>query len=312
LRDHRQIFTDTAEEQISLIGGLHQDLVKVASSEHETTRSVILEAVNRAGSTSDGKTRRPSRTEAWVNTQDEEFYSKEVAEERILQSLLFPSIKARYSQVANAHVKTFEWIFKSPEDDDQSWSSFKEWLESGNGIYWINGKAGSGKSTLMRYLYDHHCTQSLLTSWSDPVPLSLAAFFFWNSGTTDQKSQMGLLRALLYEVLSSHRSLIPVVLPDLWRDEHVCPTEYYRDFQWDIHGMRDAFQLLRVQDDLRTCLFIDGLDEYEGNRDGTYTDFAALFAEITTSPISKSACPADHGSYLKTLSINVLVCDSKI
>jgi hypothetical protein len=74
---------------MGLIGDLRQNMVKVASNEHEMTRSVILEAVNRAGSTSDRKIRRPSRTEAWVNTQDEEFYSKEVAEDRILQSLLF-------------------------------------------------------------------------------------------------------------------------------------------------------------------------------------------------------------------------------
>jgi hypothetical protein len=38
-----------------------------------------------------------------------------------------------------------------------------------------------------------------------------------------------------------------------------------------------------MQDDLRICLFIDGLDEYEGDRDGTFVDIAGLFAEIATS-----------------------------
>lgn len=48
--------------------------------------------------------------------------------------------------------------------------------------------------------------------------------------------------------------------------------------------MRDAFQILRRQDGLRICLFIDGLDEYEGDSDGTYVDIVALFSEIATSP----------------------------
>lgn len=31
--------------------------------------------------------------------------------------------------------------------------SIAEWLESGSGVYWISGKAGSGKSTLMKHLF---------------------------------------------------------------------------------------------------------------------------------------------------------------
>jgi hypothetical protein len=94
---------------------------------------------------------------------------------------------------------------------------------------------------------------------------------------------MGLLRALLHELLSSHRYLIPVVLPNHWRDEYVCPTEYYQDFEWDIHNMRDIFHILRRQDGLRICLFVDGLDEYQGDNDGTYVDIAILFAKIASS-----------------------------
>jgi hypothetical protein len=47
--------------------------------------------------------------------------------------------------------------------------------------------------------------------------------------------------------------------------------------------MKDAFRMLQKQDDLRICLFIDGLDEYEGDRDGSYVDILTLFAEIATS-----------------------------
>lgn len=74
----------------------------------------------------------------------------------ILASLRFSSIKVRHNSVKKAHVDTFEWIFGSSK------VKFKEWLDSGTGIYWVSGKAGSGKSTLMRYLAEHEKTSFAL------------------------------------------------------------------------------------------------------------------------------------------------------
>jgi ABC-type thiamine transport system ATPase subunit len=50
----------------------------------------------------------------------------------------------REERILEAHEKTFRWIFKD--------SPFKHWLESktGSNLFWISGKAGSGKSTLMK------------------------------------------------------------------------------------------------------------------------------------------------------------------
>lgn len=38
------------------------------------------------------------------------------------------------------------------------WNDFVAWLEEGDGLYWIAGKAGSGKSTLMKYIASHPST----------------------------------------------------------------------------------------------------------------------------------------------------------
>jgi hypothetical protein len=77
----------------------------------------------------------------------------------------------------------------------------------------------------MRYLYDHERTRELLTTWSGSKPLDIAAYFFWNSGTSEQKSQIGLLRSLLHEILSVHRDLIPDAFPNERKDEYVYPSE---------------------------------------------------------------------------------------
>jgi polynucleotide 5'-kinase involved in rRNA processing len=77
----------------------------------------------------------------------------------ILNSLYFDTMVDRHEEIQEAHQETFEWIYHSPMEDGDPWASFIEWLRTGDSIYWINGKAGSGKSTLMRYLYDNRRTK---------------------------------------------------------------------------------------------------------------------------------------------------------
>lgn len=141
-------------------------------------------------------------------------------ENSILKGLTFSTITDRYDEVEAAHLQTFEWIFeRSPfkagqpnarKIETKRWSNFVDWLRYGRGIYWINGKAASGKSTLMRYIYDHGQTHKELFAWSKDVSLATAGFYFWLAGTSMQKSQYGLLRGLLHEILRRHRKLIPI------------------------------------------------------------------------------------------------------
>ncbi|CZR56297.1 uncharacterized protein PAC_06185 [Phialocephala subalpina] len=245
------------------------------NAEHDETRSGIFEAVH--------KVRPVLRVVDAGDTEDGDVEARRLAEDRILDSLLFPTMSYRYTRVSKAHEATFQWIFNDPRPGDRPWSSFSEWLQSGTGIYWINGKAGSGKSTLMRYLCDRDCTRQLLAKWAGSQPLDMASFYFWHNGTWEQKSQIGLLRSLLYELLSARRHLIPAVLPDRWKDEYVERANWQQHFHWTLDNLRDAFDLIRLQDHLRICLFIDGLDEYEGDRDGRFVDIIAFFVQLTAS-----------------------------
>lgn len=72
-------------------------------------------------------------------------YPKEVQDVRkrchVLESLSFSSIKARRDNIDVAHNQTLRWVL------DQRRTNFITWLQSGSGIYWING--------LVRYLPRH-------------------------------------------------------------------------------------------------------------------------------------------------------------
>ena len=89
----------------------------------------------------------------------------------LLDNLMFADIFSRQEQILDAHKKTFDWIFKdSPKPENTHASkdtNYSDWLQgSADKIYWIYGKAGSGKSILMSFLAQDERTKLALTHWS--------------------------------------------------------------------------------------------------------------------------------------------------
>jgi hypothetical protein len=184
---------------------------------------------------------------------------------QILQSLRYESMSQRHSRIVKAHKQTFDWVFNPenlPPSDVRSKIEFKKWLLSRGGIFWISGKPGSGKSTLMKYLSDDLRTTTFLQKWAGESKLSIASFYFWNAGTDMQKSQQGLLQSVLFEILGQCPELIPEVCRARWE-----ATEFQRFGPWGPAELARAFELLqgRASTSSKFCFFIDGLDEYEGD-----------------------------------------------
>jgi hypothetical protein len=190
--------------------------------------------------------------------------SKEVA---ILRSLSFRSMEDRQAKIAQAHSTTFGWVFKShmlPSNDARSHIALEKWLRSEEGTFWVSGKAGSGKSTLMKWLYNEPRTLAELQKWAKGAELVTASFYFWNSGTDMQKSQQGLLQSLLYELLSKCAQLIPVLCPSRW-ESSTKPNSIRPSSPWSCAELTTAFSRLSnaALANKKFCFFIDGLDEYD-------------------------------------------------
>lgn len=85
------------------------------------------------------------------NTQDQ-FYKDYANRFRhgLLQSLKYQEMEGRSERVANAHPQTFEWIFSNASEEELP--SFVQFLEGDQRLYWITGKPGSGKSSLMKFI----------------------------------------------------------------------------------------------------------------------------------------------------------------
>ena len=185
-------------------------------------------------------------------------------EQKILDGLRFQTMRMRESNIVDAHTKTFEWIFDDLQANFRPQINFKRWLLSGNGIYWVAGKAGSGKSTLMKYLVFNESARNALHSWAGKDNLVVASFFFWNAGTPMQKSQLGLLQSLLHEILGQCSSWIPTVCPSRWQKLVFTSNDTE---PWTRAELLETLDRLTKQDllDVKFCFFIDGLDEYEGD-----------------------------------------------
>ncbi|KAF2476737.1 uncharacterized protein BDR25DRAFT_339639 [Lindgomyces ingoldianus] len=97
--------------------------------------------------------------------------SQMILQQRFLSSLYFQSLKLRHSRIENAHDRTFKWLFQKPglkQRGSDPKMRFLNWLRSGQGIFWVSGKPGSGKSTLMKYINSNPRTEEVLFEWANP------------------------------------------------------------------------------------------------------------------------------------------------
>lgn len=210
--------------------------------------------------------------------------------QRILRLLRFRGMESRFEQIPQAYAKTFEWVYgpstssspaKSTDADGsntEKWANFTKWLGGDESLYWITGKAGAGKSTLMRFLYRDERTREGLSSWSCDRPLTMPYFFFWNSGERIQMSYEGLLRTLAYQVLQQMPHLIPIVFPH--RVEATILLGVDESEPWTCEELFRGFRiLLRSATETNSLiLFIDGMDEFEGEA-STLIDFVTGLLE---------------------------------
>lgn len=222
-------------------------------------------------------------------------------ERAILESLSYEGFQDREDRVAIAHEATLQWALSEDASTIQNWHSTREWLECDSQIYWITGKPGSGKSTLMKYLCQPVRLQTqevaepearcikYLQKWSGTDQLYLASFYFWNSGVELQMTSIGLLRTLLYQMLLELTEVIPRVLPSRWEALFilgVMPTT------WREEEVTSAFELAvdAVTSSGKLCLFIDGLDEYTGNPE----KLVSLFKDLVQRNSRVKICVASR------------------
>ncbi|KAF5237752.1 hypothetical protein FANTH_10627 [Fusarium anthophilum] len=167
---------------------------------------------------------------------------------RVTRSLWFRCFDDRRVNIKSPHSKTLQWALDPPSDYLQ-WDDLNTWLQSSSGLYWLSGKAGSGKSTLMK--------------------------------KSEQKPQSGLLRSLLFKILEYDPSVTERALPHMWRE--ACYSQKSPELEVPaIDEMATALKVLcsTLHAEKKTFLLIDGIDESE-EKD---LDIARFISDLEFSP----------------------------
>lgn len=202
------------------------------------------------------------------------------------------------------------YLEQSQEKRDTARDGFLSWLRGGNGVFHISGKAGSGKSTLMKFLCNHERTRAELEAWAGDNKLVFAKFFFWNSGNKLQMSRQGLYRSLLFETVKQCPELAPIIFPSQWA---VAQTAANRSVSTAaLHfrepNIREAFLKLTAGgavSGVRFCFFVDGLDEYTDEYGDSldHREIAESLLEWASHPdIKICASSRPHLEFMETFS----------
>ncbi|KJR81532.1 uncharacterized protein SPSK_00991 [Sporothrix schenckii 1099-18] len=231
------------------------------------------------------------------------------AYEKLMKSLRCDGLNDRKSQVVLSHTGTFEWIYDSNKwtsrpgtsndkftngttengheqhiDDHSShtcgpassarFSCFPCWLVGVPGSpYWLCGKAGSGKSTLVKFLMSHKNTIRLLEKAHGPT--LIVAHFFWLSGSPIQRSLRGVALSLLSQLLSQieieneQEEVVMEPTRRRWTQEAVgailravpSASRKVSAQDWSYEELCGATEALLEASPSTVCIFLDGLDE---------------------------------------------------
>ncbi len=186
----------------------------------------------------------------------------------ILDSLAFDAMRIREEDIPQAYSQTFSWIFQRDpiqEDGQQMWSSFPEWLEGDCRLpYWITGKPGSGKSTLVKFILQHDSLREHIQAWVGGSTLLITSYYAWIAGSSMQKSRDGLMRTLLYQILQERPMLISTTTPRRWALLNTLRGVVQMP-AWESWEVEESFWTLLAQcsQTMKLVVFVDGLDEFE-------------------------------------------------
>ncbi|KAL4862351.1 hypothetical protein BDV12DRAFT_203139 [Aspergillus spectabilis] len=145
--------------------------------------------------------------------------------------------------------------FCLPDTRTELHSRILDWADSTEGhcIFWLNGMAGTGKSTIAR---------TVARSFKDKG--QLGATFFFKRGEADRGNARYLISTIMRQLITRHRQLVPDVLNAIENDPNI--SSKFLSEQFDKLLLKPLLKL-RLNQPTTTVIVIDALDECDREDD---------------------------------------------
>ena len=185
-----------------------------------------------------------------------------------LSSLSFGEMYKRQEEITPAHRETFRWVLDRDKSSYLGNASLVNWLERGDGIFWMEGKPGSGKSTLMNFVHHESATQQYLRAWVNNAAISMPSFYFWKAGTKSQKSFVSALRVFAHRIFSDAPHLCVMFMTKIQSELGDTSSRQASERSLSAWTQDRLYSLIKFALECRRgeagfCFIIDGLDECE-------------------------------------------------
>jgi NACHT domain len=134
-------------------------------------------------------------------------------------------------------------------------SQISDWAESSDGkcIFWLNGMAGTGKSTIAR---------TVAGSFKDKG--QLGATFFFKRGEADRSNARYLISTITKQLVTKHQRLVPAVLKAIEKNPNVSSKSLSQQFDT---LLLQPLLGLKLDEPATVMLIIDALDECDREND---------------------------------------------
>ncbi|CAM1501759.1 Fc.00g037430.m01.CDS01 [Cosmosporella sp. VM-42] len=168
-----------------------------------------------------------------------------------LERLKYKGGNTRREQVRNALNGTNQWLWGN--------EAHRQWQSSG-GLFWISGKAGSGKSVLAKTIVQKWCT---ISKKGEKRTRQFFDWFYDRRGHEHGRSHLYMLQSMLHSILSKDRTAFGtvraryrIVMDDAFR--------YLHFSGWHFECLLDMLRSLALSPSTpETLAILDGLDESE-------------------------------------------------
>ncbi|KAF3174154.1 hypothetical protein TWF225_009578 [Orbilia oligospora] len=183
-----------------------------------------------------------------------------------LRTLSFGGMDFRLNNIALAHETTCNWFFETEEF--LQWRN-RENVETFNGVLWIKGKPGAGKSTLMKHTF-LHCQEELSNH-------SIAAYFFSTRGQGLEKSRHGMLRSLLYQLCDNDSGAYRAFL-QRFRDKE---KKHGHSWEWREDELETIMLESVASSTKPIVLLVDALDECDESEVRMVVNFLETLSSVS-------------------------------